>query len=323
MLDTDPRRRRLSPLPVKPFHGVVAVAVTPCRQPGEIDPPAMARLCRALGDHGCHGLFVAGSTGEMPLLDEDDRRRLVAAAREGVEPDIVLYAGISGTGLKQTIRYARHAAAEGADVGVLMAPAMFRFSQEELIAYVRAVADTSPIPVALYHHVRMPTEFAVDTVARLAEHPNIVAIKDTSRDLDRLQKLVEMSRAQRLAVFQGYEPLVHASLRCGAAGCVIALAGVVPEWLAELWRLHDAGEEAAAKLVQQRLLKLCGLFSLPAIQRSFGYFGYVLKRALQYRGWLDTTAGMMPGLVPDSALDLAIDGILREASVAGRNGGGP
>lgn len=316
MLEIGPRRQPMSsPVATKRYGGVVAVTVTPCRQPGEVDPPALTRLCRILGDHGCQGLFVIGSTGEMPLLDDDDRRRLIAAAREGTEADVVLYAGVAGTGLRQTIRYAHAAATEGADVAVLMVPLMFKFSQQEILAYVRAVADASPIPVALYHHLRMPTELAVDTVAYLAEHPNLVAIKDTSQDLDRFTQLVAATRPHRLAVMQGCEPLVYESLRRGGAGCVVALAGIVPEWLATLWRAHAAGDQAAAEQAERQLLKLCELFRLPALKQSFGYFGYMLKRALQFRGWLEQAAGMMPGLAPDTCLDRAIDEILGAAEV--------
>jgi 4-hydroxy-tetrahydrodipicolinate synthase len=321
MLKTGPRRPSMPPpIAAKSYGGVVAVTVTPCRQPGEVDPPALTRLCRILSEQGCQGLFVVGSTGEMPLLDDDDRRRLIAAAREGAETDVVLYAGVTGTGLRQTIRYAHAAATEGADVAVLMVPLMFKFSQQEILAYVRAVADASPIPVALYHHLRMPTELAVETVARLAEHPNLVAIKDTSQNLDRLAQLVAVARPHRLAVMQGCETLIYESLRRGGAGCVVALAGIVPEWLATLWRSHIAGDQVMAEQAQQQLFKLCELFRLPALQQSFGYFGYMLKRALQFRGWLDHTAGMMPGLVLDPDLDRAIDDILCRAEV--KRGGG-
>src|SRR5690606_7499791 len=112
--------------------------------------------------------FVAASTGELVLLDEDQRRTITSAAREGVASRSLVYAGVSGHGLKQTLRYARNAAADGADVAVAMAPFFLRFSQPETLAYLRAIADASPIPVALYHHPRMPTPLDVDTVARAA-----------------------------------------------------------------------------------------------------------------------------------------------------------
>ncbi|MCC6125746.1 MAG: dihydrodipicolinate synthase family protein, partial [Pirellulales bacterium] len=140
--------------PGKRYGGVVAAIVAPHKPSGEVDPPAMRRLCRILADCGCHGVFAIGSTGEMPFLDEDDRRALTVAAREGLGTDAALYVGATGLGLKQTIRYAKNAAADGADVAEIMAPMIFQFGQAELAAYTRAVADACPIPLAIYHHKR-------------------------------------------------------------------------------------------------------------------------------------------------------------------------
>src|SRR5262245_19547526 len=104
------------------FSGVVAPMITPCKQQGEIDPAAATRYASALAAHGCDGIFVISSTGGMPFMDEEDRVALIAAARTGVPKDKTLYAGISGMGLKQTLRYARQARENGADAAVVMAP---------------------------------------------------------------------------------------------------------------------------------------------------------------------------------------------------------
>ena len=132
----------------------MAAAITPCSAPGVVDAIAMKRLAAFLTEHGCDGLFVAGSTGELPLLDEDDRRAIIAAACEGVGETATIYAGVSGTGLKQTLRYAKNAAADGAQVAVVMAPFFIKVRQSELLHYFKSLADESPIPVALYHHPR-------------------------------------------------------------------------------------------------------------------------------------------------------------------------
>ena len=298
------------------YAGVVAVPITPCRAPGEIDPAALTRLCQILSERGCDGIFAVGSTGEMPLLDEDDRRELAAAARRGTSAETTLYVGITGRGLKQTIRYANNAAQDGADVGVVMVPDMFHFSQPEMAQYMRAVADVSPIPVALYHHVRMPTELAVDTVAQLAEHPNIVAIKDTSREADRCEALAAATRGSSFAVFQGREAFIHGSLRAGAAGCVAALAAVAPEWHLELYRAFVNGQDAEAAAWQERLLRLCELFRMPELDRSFSYFPYGLKCALRCRGWLAHVDPLMVGGGPDEAFEEKVNNLLRSIDLA-------
>ncbi len=292
-------------LPVRGHRlgGVVAALVTPCSAVGVVDPPALKRLCQILVDQGCDGVLVLGSSGELPMLDEDDRRVLTAAAREGLGADATLYAGASGFGPKQTIRYASNAAADGADIAVIMAPMMLKFSQEELVAYGRAVADASPIPVALYHHLRMPTAFEVDTIAQLARHGNIVAMKDTSVDMTRLGELLEATAGTGMAIMQGSERLFLASLQAGAAGCVSALATVVPEWHADLCRAITADNEAEAETQQRRITALWQIFRHDLLGQSFSCFAYSVKRMLQHRGWLECTDGLMPGFSPPDGLD--------------------
>jgi 4-hydroxy-tetrahydrodipicolinate synthase len=289
--------------PRRRYGGVVVAIVAPCLPTGEVDPPAMSRLCRILTDKGCHGVFVIGSTGEMPYLDEDDRRRLTVAAREGLGNDATLYVGATGLGLKQTIRYAKNAAADGADVAEIMSPLVFPFSQVELAAYTRAVADASPIPLAIYHHLRMPTPFAVETMAELAEHPNIVAMKDTSNDVARLRHLLEVTSGTGLAVLQGCEPYIWESLKAGAAGCISALANVAPEWHVDLYRAHQSGNAVAAEAAQRRIAALHPIFRHELVATSFSYFTYALKRILKHRGWLEHAHGLMPGFKPAPAFD--------------------
>ena len=294
-----------SPLsePGRQYGGVVVAIVAPCLPSGKVDPPAMRRLCRILAEQGCHGVFVIGSTGEMPFLDEDDRRALTVAAREGLGNDATLYVGTSGLGLKQTIRYAQNAAADGADVAEIMAPMIFQFSQVELAAYTRAVADASPIPLAIYHHLRMPTPFQVETMAELARHPNIVAMKDTSNDPQRFARLIEATSGTGMALLQGCEHLILESLNAGAAGCISALANVAPEWHVALLRAQKAGDAAEAEHYQQKLASLQQIFRHELVATSFSYFTYALRRILQHRGWLEHAHGLMPGFKPLPVFD--------------------
>jgi len=312
-LECKPRQAGKVPAHQVVCGGVVPAVITPCKSPGQIDRGAMARLCKTFSQQKCRGVFVIGSTGEMFLLDEDDRRALTEAAREGAG-DAMVYAGISGTGLKQVIRYARYAAADGADVAVFMVPFSVKFSQTEIYDYIRAVADASPIPVAMYHHLRMPTPIEVETVARLAQHGNVIAIKDSSTDLERMKALVAAVRGTRVSVMQGCENLLCGSLEAGANGCVSALGNIVPDWHVELLAAWNRGDKAQAQAWQDRILGLCKLFSLEPLKLSFSNFAYFLKRGLQLHGWLENTAPLMAGYVPDSAFDEKIMAILRDAA---------
>jgi dihydrodipicolinate synthase/N-acetylneuraminate lyase len=271
------------------YGGVVVAVIAPCLPTGEVDPPAMRRLCGILAD-----------------LDEDDRRALTVAAREGLGGRATLYVGTSGFGLKQTIRYAKNAAEDGADVAVIMAPMIFKFSQPELAAYTRVAADASPIPLAIYHHKRMPTWYEVETIAELAHHPKIVALKDTSNDMTRLHRLIDATAGTDLAIFQGHENLFLDSLKIGAAGCVSALANVSPEWHVALYRAHRSGNATEAEIHQRQITALSRIFLHASSASSFSYFTYSLRRILQHRGWLKHAHGLMPGFKPSAEFDEAI-----------------
>jgi 4-hydroxy-tetrahydrodipicolinate synthase len=288
------------------FGGVIAAMITPCREAGIVDPLATRRLADILIEHGCDGLFVAGSTGELPLLDEGDRRTVIAAACEGASEKATVYAGVSGTGLKQTIQYARNAAADGAHVAVVMAPFFLKLRQVELLYYLQSVADGSPIPVALYHHPRAATPMNVDTVASAAEHANIVAIKDTSHDVDRINALVAATANLQISILQGNESLILDSLNLGATGMVTALANIAPEWHAELYRAHQLGDAQEATALQSQIAKLRDLFGIEQVSKSISAFTYALRLALVQRGWLENLAGMVEGFIPSETLTRSI-----------------
>jgi 4-hydroxy-tetrahydrodipicolinate synthase len=297
------------------YGGVIAAALTPCAAPGVPDPDTMRTLSRTLVQRGCHGLFVVGSTGELPLLDVDQRRDLVAAAREGAGPEAALYAGVSGFGVEQTVRYARFAAEDGADIAVIMAPFFLKASQTGLYDYVRRIADASPLPLGIYSHYRMPAVFEVQTLTRLAEHPNIVAVKDTHSDAARIAPLTAALTQADIAVLQGREPFILDSLRAGADGCVSALANVAPELHRRLYEAFRSGNEDEALAYQQGIDRLGRIFKLPGVQASFAGFGYALREIARLRGWLECVDGMMPGLERSDNFDRQLRRIAAETGL--------
>jgi 4-hydroxy-tetrahydrodipicolinate synthase len=301
---------------------VVAAVITPCRAPGEIDSESLSRLCRILVAEGCDGLFVAASTGESAFLDEDDRRALFTAARDAVPDTTTIYAGISGLGRKQSIRYAENAAQDGANVAVAMTPFFLKISQKELTEYLLSIADASPIPVAIYHHPRMTTPINPETVARVAEHPNIVAIKDTSPNLERAEALIRATTSSDISVLQGNESLAYTSLQLGAHGMVTALAGVVPEWHAALFDAVHARDFERANRYHEQIVQLWQMFRFAEVSESISAFTGAIKLALRRRGWLDGLDGMLEGFVPDDAFERLIMEHLDRAGVPAAAGRG-
>jgi 4-hydroxy-tetrahydrodipicolinate synthase len=260
-------------------------------------------------------LFVISSTGGMPFLDEDDRRAIIATTRKACPSSKTLYAGISGTGVKQTLRYAKHAQAEGADAAVVMAPFFLRLSQSELLSYFTQVADGCPIPLCVYHHLAMRTAIDVETAAKLAEHPNVVALKDTSEQMARMEQLVSTTQHTRLALLQGSEPIILDSLQAGGHGCISALANIAPEWHHDMLTAFRAGDDEKAAAAQQQISALWKMFEFPEMKRSFSYFARSLAVAAKYRGWCSSATTVVPGAPRETAFDASIEAHLRRVGL--------
>jgi 4-hydroxy-2-oxoglutarate aldolase len=222
---------------------------------GEVDLVAARRNARAWLDAPLSGLVLFGSTGEGLLLDEEERTRTLAGLREIVGERLLL-AGTGAESTRATIRLGRMAAEAGADAVLVQPPAYYRplMTAEALRDHFRAVADASPVPVILY---QVPPAFSgielqTGLVAELAQHPNIVGIKDSTGDLQAMGALVEAC-PRGFQILVGSGAVLYGALEVGAVGGILAVAVLAPRECAEIYRLKRAGEEAAAGRLQERI----------------------------------------------------------------------
>lgn len=259
--------------------GVLAPVATPFRTDEALDLDAFGANVRAHLDAGLHGVVVAGSTGEAALLDDEERVRLVAMARTLVPDERWLVAGTGGESTRQTVRRCRQAAAEGADAALVVAPHYYTaaMTADALRAHYARVADESPVPVLLYN---MPKymHFSLDPalVGELAEHPNVVGMKDSSGDAALLGRYLE-SRSPAFTVLTGSGGGLHGALAGGAAGGILAVALFAPALALEVlerWRADDAAASAAA---QARLAPLArdvvGALGVPGVKAALDRAG--------------------------------------------------
>jgi 4-hydroxy-tetrahydrodipicolinate synthase len=298
------------PAPSGP-HLIVAL-VTPFTEDRTLDRLSLTRLVAHLRAGGVTEFFVAGSTGEAPLLDESDRLAIIETVR-GAAPDGTIYAGVSGTGHRHAIRNACAAASAGADIAVVMSPFFVALDQPQLVDFCAAIADASPLPLALYHHLRMPTPFTVATVAKLAAHPNIVALKDTNgADHNRCAEILAATAGTPLQFFQGVEKLVLPTLAAGGHGCVVAQGNIAAHFFRGVLDAWQAGDTARAEDWQRQIDALWGIFLRPEIKQSFAHFLHTMKLPLQRRGVIATAAGALPGVTFAPAFEQLIDDFMAQ-----------
>jgi 4-hydroxy-2-oxoglutarate aldolase len=215
---------------------------------------------------------------------------------------------IAGTGCesaRQTISLTQEAARIGADVALVLSPHFFTMSSENLLSYYYAVADASPIPVVLYNVPKFThLEMDAETIARAAQHPNIVGIKDSGGNITKIADVVRRT-GPGFQVLAGSAGFLFASLTLGAVGGVLALANVAPQQAIDIHTLFEGGEWDQAAELQRRMIPVNA-----AITARFGVPG--LKAALDMLGWYGG-----PVRLPLLGLDEAHQQVLREILVAG------
>ena len=271
------------------LEGVYPPVLTPFRG-GDVAHDRLATNLARLNAHPLSGYVVLGSTGEFPLLAEAERERVIATAREHTPGDRRLVAGTGAESTDACIRMTRRAAQLGTDAAIVITPSYFKKSLTPavLIRHYRAVADASPVPVLLYNYpANTGINLEPDTVARLAEHPNILGIKDSSGNVPQAAETIRMT-PKTFHVFVGSPVAFVPAIVVGAAGGILAVANIAPAECAEIWRLAQSGQWVEARDIAFRLGPLSsgisgryGIGGLKAALDLVGGYGGVPRAPLQ------------------------------------------
>lgn len=246
------------------LHGVFPPVPTPFDPvSGDVDLTALTGNITRLLRTPIVGVLVLGSNGEAGLLEESEAEAIVGAARSVVPADRTLMVGTGRESTRATVAACARAAACGADVVLVRAPSFFKnqMTPDALVAHYRAVADASPVPVLLYNVPGMAGfSLTLPMVRALADHPNVIGMKETSNDLERLGQFAAISDTA-FDVLVGWAPVAHTAAVAGARGAIIAVANVLPEVCTELWALAVEGKHAQALALQRRIIPLAQLVS--------------------------------------------------------------
>ena len=235
------------------FGTVITAMVTPFRADGSLDVDASAELARWLAGHGNDALVLAGTTGESPVLSDDERLELFRTVRAAV--DLPLIAGSTTNDTAHSVELTVAAAEVGMDAVLAVVPYYSKPSQAGLDAHFRAVAEASDLPVMLYDIPgRTGRELAAETTLRLArEVPTVVALKDAGGNPAATAQLIAEA-PEGFEVYSGDEPLSLAFAAYGAVGVV----GVSTHWTGrlhqEMFAAFFDGDVKRARAVNARLL---------------------------------------------------------------------
>jgi 4-hydroxy-2-oxoglutarate aldolase len=237
------------------LSGIFPALTTPYREDGSVALDHFRANLARYNPTGFSGYVVLGSTGESVLLSSAEGDSLLAVAKEAAAPGKLLIAGTGAESTVETIHRTKRAAKLGYDVALVKTPYYYKpaYKPEAYLRYYRSVADASPIPILLYS-VPIFTGVALETpeIVALAEHPNIVGIKDSS---GAIQRVVEVSgQANKdFQVLTGGAGIVYPAISAGASGAILALASALPEKCVALYELSRSGRHAETQALQQHL----------------------------------------------------------------------
>ena len=247
---------------------------------GDVAPVSFRDNLRRWVQEPIDGILLFGSTGEGALLDEEEKVRLTAYARELVPSPIVLAVGANTDSTRGTIRQVRRLAAEGAELALVHPPVYFApsLTPASILDFYRDVADASPIPILVYHMPKF-THVVIEggLMGEIARLPNIMGLKDSSGDIRRFAEYTEhCPRGSRL--FVGSGALLYMALELGAVGGILAIADLAPAACAEVFRSFREGDTRRAGELQDGLGALHREVVVP-----FGATG--VKTGLDLMGW--------------------------------------
>lgn len=286
------------------LHGVFPYLVSPTAPDGRIRTDVLGKLCDDLIKAGVHGLTPLGSTGEFAYLNSDQRTTVVKATVEAAAKRVPVIAGVASTSTADAVAQAKAYQALGADGILAILEAYFPVKDAQVEAYFRAIADAVDIPVVIYTNPNFQrSDLTLDVIARLAEHPRIVGIKDASNNTGRLLSILNRCGG-KLEVFAASAHIPAAVMLIGGKGWMAGPACIVPRQSVQLYEFCKAGRWDEAMALQRKLWRVNEVFARFNLAAC-------IKAGLAIQGYEvgDPIAPQTP-LTPEERK--VVDGVLRD-----------
>ena len=264
------------------LKGIYPAVTTPFAADGSVAIPRLRENIARYNKTRIAGYVLNGSTGESVLLRWEEIERVWEAARESAAPGKILIAGTAAESTAETIEHTNRAAAIGCDVALVRTPHYFKpqMTPAALIEFYLRVADAAKIPVLVYSvPIFTQLKLQADVVGRVAQHPNIIGMKDSSGDAKGVKEILA-AVPKSFQMLVGAVSVLHEALQMGAVGAILAVACAFPEMCVEAYEASRAGDAARATATQQKLVTAASLFGpkygiagLKYVMDCVGYYG--------------------------------------------------
>ncbi|MEP7354300.1 MAG: dihydrodipicolinate synthase family protein [Acidobacteriota bacterium] len=266
------------------IQGIFPAIATPFDNRGDLYKIKVQHNVQKWNLASIDGYVVCGSTGETPLLSAEEKLQLFEWVAQHAAAEKMRIAGTGCESVRETVRLTNQVAAMGYQAALVLTPHFFRSQMvkpESQLVYYRTVADQSKIPVLLYNFPQVcGLELTPELVAILAQHPNIIGMKDSSGNLEGTKKFLAAAKETDPAfqVLTGSSNHLAASLAAGCTGAVLALANAVPYACVSIWEAHRQRETEAAQDWQQRISRAATLiastYGIPGLKHAMDLMGY-------------------------------------------------
>ena len=238
------------------FKGSFTALVTPMTG-GAVDEKALRALVKYQLDGGADGLVPCGTTGESATLSHDEHSRVIDIVIEEAGGKVPVIAGTGSNSTAETVALTAHAKDAGADAALLITPYYNKPSQQGLIEHYRTVADSVDLPIILYNVPgRTALNMLPSTVAAIAEHKNVVGIKEATADMEQISEVIRLS-GDDFSVLSGDDATTLPLVAIGGTGVISVTANIVPGDMSKLCSLATTGKMAEARELHYKLLPLC------------------------------------------------------------------
>ncbi|ENU81889.1 4-hydroxy-tetrahydrodipicolinate synthase [Acinetobacter sp. ANC 3789] len=238
------------------IQGSIVALVTPMFEDGSVDWKSLEKLVEWHVEQGTNAIVAVGTTGEPSTLSMSEHTQVIKEIIRVVNKRIPVIAGTGANSTHEAIELTQEAQTLGADAALLVTPYYNKPTQEGLYQHFKAIAETVDLPIIVYN---VPGRTGVDmlneTVLRLADIPNIIAVKDATGNTERGKELIDALKG-RMAVFSGDDATAAELIRLGAQGNISVTANVVPKLMSELCAAALQGNQEVAEQINNKIANL-------------------------------------------------------------------